>query len=348
MKFKIGKILIGEGSKCFIVAELSGNHNGRLDIAKKLILEAKKSGADAVKLQTYKPDTITLKSNKKDFTIANTPWKNEKNYWSLYKKAHTPWDWHKKLFLYAKKIDIEIFSSPFDESAVDLLENLGCKAYKIASAEINHIPLIKKIALTKKPIIFSIGLAELKDIYLAIKTIKKCGNNKIAILQCDASYPSLISNQNLKTMIDIKKRFKTLVGFSDHTIGNTAALASVALGSNILEKHFMLDTNKKSVDSFFSLNSKDFKSMVYEIRNLESAIGKITYIIPSETKKNIKSKRSIYVSQLIQKNEIITKNNIKIIRPGFGLHPKFFEKILGKKVNKKLIQGTRFSLKYIK
>jgi N-acetylneuraminate synthase/pseudaminic acid synthase len=349
MQFKIGKYNLSNRHPSFIVAELSGNHGGSLNRAIKLIKYAKKAGANAVKLQTYKADTITFKSKNKDFKInPNSPWSKFNNYWDLYNYAHTPWSWHKKLFKFAKDINIEIFSSPFDETAVDLLENLKCPAYKIASSEINHIPLLEKVARTKKPVILSIGLANLKDIHLAIRTLKKNGCKKIAILKCVSSYPSPLSEQNLKVIPDIKKRFKVLSGLSDHTIGNTCALASVVIGGSIVEKHFNLKSKSKTVDSFFSSDVKKFKEMVDDIRLAEQAIGKVDYNISKSSKKNLNGRRSIYVVKPIKKGEKFTIKNIKVIRPGFGLHPTFFKKILGKISKKNLKEGTRFKKNFIK
>ena len=348
MRFKIGKTLIGKNLPNFIVAELSGNHNGDFNRMKQMVFAAKKAGADAIKLQTYTPNTITLKSNKNDFKIIkNTPWKKNINLWNLYNNAFTPWKWHRKIFSLARKIKLEVFSSPFDESAVDLLENLNCSAYKIASAEINHIPLLEKVAKTRKPVILSIGLANKSDIKFALRTLKKNGCNKIAILQCVSSYPAPVEEQNLKTINDIKKKFRVISGLSDHTLGIASAITSAVLGGSIIEKHFNID-ERKTVDSFFSLTAKNFKVMVDEVRNAELALGHINYNVSFSSKKNLNSRRSIYVSKNINKNEKITKKNIKIIRPSFGLHPKFYKKILGKKINKNLIKGSRFQLKYIK
>lgn len=349
MNFNIGKINVGEGKKTFIVAELSGNHNQSLGRAKKLIKYAKLAGADAVKLQTYTADTITLKSDKKDFRIKkNSPWKKYKNFWNLYTAASTPWIWHKELFKTAKRYNIEIFSSPFDESAVDFLESLNCPAYKIASPEINHIPLIEKVAKTKKPVIISTGLANLEDIKLALKALKKNGSNKIAILQCVSSYPAPLAEQNLKVISDIKKRFKVLSGLSDHTIGNTSALTSVAMGGSIVEKHFTIGEKIKTVDSFFSSDVEAFKDMVKKIREVEISIGKIQYNISKASKKHLKGRRSIYVSKLINRGEKLSKKNIKIVRPNLGLHPKFFNKILGKISKQRLKQGAPLKIKYLK
>ncbi len=349
MQFKIGKYTLSDKHPSFIVAELSGNHGGSLNRAIKLINYAKKAGANAVKLQTYKADTITFKSKNKDFIInSNSPWSKFNNYWDLYDYAHTPWSWHKTLFKTAKDIGLEIFSSPFDETAVDLLENLRCPAYKIASSEINHIPLIERVAKTKKPVILSIGLANLKDIYLAIKTLKKNGCKEIAILKCVASYPSPLSEQNLKVIPDIKKRFNVLSGLSDHTTGNACALASVVIGGSIVEKHFNLQDKSKTVDSFFSSNFKKFKEMVENIRSAEQAIGKVDYNISKSSKKNLNGRRSIYVVRPIKKGEKFTTKNIRVIRPGYGLHPKFFKKILGKISKKKLKEGTRFKKNFVR
>ena len=348
-KFKIGNTFVGKNSPCFVVAELSGNHHGKFNRAKNMILKAKEAGANAIKLQTFKEDTLTLNSNRNDFKIKkSSPWKDKKNLWNLYKKASTPWKWHKKLFQLAKKLRIEIFSSPFDESAVDFLEKLGCAAYKIASAEINHIPLLEKVAKTRKPVILSIGLARLLDIKLAIKTLRKNGCKKIAILQCVSAYPSPMNEQNIKLIPYIKSFFHVVSGLSDHTLGSTAALTSVALGGSILEKHFNLDDNVKTVDYFFSLKTDNFKKMVKQIRDVELALGKRVFQVSKSSKKNFNSRRSIYVSQTIQKGEIISRKNIKIVRPNFGLHPKYFQKILGKKANRKLEEGMRLKLNYCK
>ena len=349
MNFKIGKYNVGVGKKAFIVAELSGNHNQSLNRAKRLIKYAKLAGADAVKLQTYTADTITLKSNTNDFKIKNnSPWKKYKNFWNLYNAASTPWIWHKELFKTAKKYNLEIFSSPFDESAVEFLESLKCPAYKIASPEINHIPLIKKVAKTGKPVILSTGLADLKDIKLAIKTLKKNGCKKIAVLQCVSSYPAPIAEQNLKVITDIKKKFKVLSGLSDHTIGNTSALTSVAMGGSIVEKHLNTDEKIKTVDSFFSSNVETFKDMVKKIREVEMSIGKIQYKITRESKKHLRGRRSIYVSKLINIGDKFSKKNIKIVRPNLGLHPRFFDKILGKTSKHRIKPGTSFKKKYLK
>ena len=349
MNFQFGKLKIGSKHPCLIVAEMSGNHGGKISRAIKIIHAAKKAGASAVKLHTYSADSITLKSNNKDFIISkDSPWYKKKNLWNLYKYAYTPIEWHKRLFQEAKKIKIEIFSSPFDESAVDFLEKLNCPAYKIASPEINHIPLLEKVAKTKKPVILSTGLSTYKDIKLAIKTIRSFGNNKIIVLKCTTAYPSELKEQNLLNIPDMKKKFKVLVGFSDHTKGKIASISTVALGANIIEKHFNLDDKTKTVDSFFSVGEKFFGDMVQDIRDIEKSLGKVSYEISKKSKKSLKAKRSIYVTKDILKGNKIDKKNIKIIRPGYGLPPIYFKKILGRRVNNNLKRGDRMLLKNIK
>jgi len=345
MNIRIGKSLISNKNKSFIIAEMSGNHNSSLSEAIKIIKKAKKCGANAIKLQTYTADTITLKSNKRDFLIPkNSPWYKKKNLWNLYNHAKTPWEWHKKLFKIAKKIGIEIFSSPFDETAVDFLEKLNCPAYKIASSEINHIPLLEKVSKTKKPVILSTGLANVKDIDLAIKTLKKNNSKKIILLICRSEYPANISDYNLKLIKAFKKKYKIIIGLSDHTLGNSLAISALTNGAKVFEKHFKLNSQKKSVDSFFSQNENDFKNYVLDIREVEQALN-------SKIKKNLKgfkNMRSIYVKKKILKNEKLNSSNIKICRPGYSLHPKFFNKILDKKIIKTLYPGDRIKLKYLK
>tara|TARA_B110000238_G_C16117295_1_gene435482 strand:+ start:871 stop:1926 length:1056 start_codon:yes stop_codon:yes gene_type:complete len=344
MNIKFGKTLIGNNKKSFVIAEMSGNHNSSLSKAMKIILAAKKCGACAIKLQTYTADTITIKSNKKDFLIPkNSPWSKKKNLWNLYNYAHTPWAWHKKLFDYANKIGIEIFSSPFDDSAVDLLESLNCKAYKIASSEINHIPLLERVAKTKKPIFLSTGLASYKDIDLAIKTLRKKKVKKIILLICKSNYPAKVEEYNLKLIKLFKKKYNIIIGLSDHTLGNSLAISSLTLGARVFEKHFKLNNQKDSVDSFFSQNESDFKKYISEIREVEAALNYSKKVDSNGSKKM----RSIYVSKKILKNEKITNQNIKISRPGLSLHPKYFSKIIGLKVNRSLNLGDRLSLKFI-
>lgn len=337
MNIKINNSIIGKNFPCYIVAEISANHAGSLKRIIQLIREAKKSGANAVKIQTYTADSITLNSYNKDFRISkNSPWKKYKNLWSLYDDAKTPLKWHKKIFEEARKINIDLFASVFDESLVDFLETLKCPAYKIASAEISHIPLLKKVAKTKKPIILSSGLADFDDLKLAIKTIRKIGNNKIIVLQCVSAYPASIEESNLLTINDISKKFNVIGGLSDHSLGSIVPITACSLGANLIEKHFDLSNKKKSLDSFFSMDNISFKNMVKNIRDMEKAIGKIVYSIPKESKDNFKNRSSIYVIEPIKKGEVFSKKNLKVVRPGFGLHPLYWKKIIGKKSTKNL------------
>jgi pseudaminic acid synthase len=349
MKFRIGKKLVGDGERSFLVAEMSGNHSGKLSNALKIVKLAKKCGADAIKLQTYTSNTITLNSSKKDFRISKkSPWHKYKTLWNLYDYAHTPWEWHKKIFLAAKKNNLSFFSSPFDESAVDFLENIGCQAYKLASPEITHIPLIEKISKTNKPVIISTGLASQKEIETALNILKKNNSKKIIVLKCSSSYPAQLDELNLKTMQDMKKRYKTLVGFSDHSIGSIAGITATVLGGSMLEKHFTHDEKKKSVDSFFSAGPKNFKDMVKQIREAEKSMGKINYQISKKSKISLNGRRSIYISQNVDRDDIVSLSNIKVVRPSYGLSPKFYKKVLGKKFLKKLKKGDRLNIKHLR
>jgi len=346
--FKIGKVKVGEKHRCKVIAEISANHNNNFNTIKKLINAAKQSGADLIKIQTYTADTLTIKSDKKDFTIKKkNPWSKNKNLWNLYKKAETSNELTAKTFSYARSIGMEIFSSPFDISAVDFLEKINCPAYKIASPEINHIPLIEHVAKTKKPIILSLGLSSIRDIQLALKTIKKAGNSKVILLQCVSAYPALIEQQNIRAIGQIKNTFKTIVGLSDHTLGHIAPTAAVAFGAKLVEKHFNLSKNK-SIDSFFSATENEFKTMVENIRLTELCLGDGKIKISKASKENYNSRRSIYISKNIKKGEIFTKENIKVIRPNYGLHPKYFNFILNRVSKKNLTIGDRLKLKYVK
>ena len=350
ISFKIGKKIINN-KRTFIIAEISSNHNNSLKRAVSLIKKAKKIGADAVKLQTYKADTITLKSNKRDFSLShlkNKSWKKYKYFYDIYKHGSIPWNWHKKLFDLAKKINIEIFSSPFDETAVDMLEKLNCVAYKIASAEVNHIPLLIRVAKTGKPVIISSGLSLENDLDLAIKTLKKYGCKKIIILKCNSSYPAPLKESNLNNIKYLIKKYKLPVGLSDHSIGDISAITAVSLGASVIEKHFNLDDKVKTLDSFFSSGEKEFKNMIKKIRDVENILGDFKYKLSNSSIKNLRAKRSIYVSKNLKVNEKITTSNIKVVRPGYGLHPKYYFKVIGMKVKKNLEKGTRLKLEFIK
>ena len=340
MQIQIGNSIIGKNKPTFVVAEMSGNHGGDLERAIQIIREAKKCGANAIKLQTYTADTITLNSNKESFKLDEGKWGKHSTLWDLYNEAHTPWDWHKPLFEEAKKLNIEIFSSPFDESAVDFLEDLNCPAYKIASPEVTHIPLLEYIAKTKKPIILSTGLSKLSDTELAVDTLRSGGIKDIIILKCNTSYPAPITESNLLTIPDIEKRFNVLSGLSDHTIGNISAITAVALGSSFIEKHFNLSDNEVTVDSFFSSNSIEFKKLVSDIRAVETSLGEVDYKIAKSARKSVAGMRSIFTSSTIKAGEILSHKNIKVVRPGNGLHPKFYKEIIGKKINCDLEMGV--------
>jgi pseudaminic acid synthase len=314
----------------FFVAEISANHNGSLLHAKKLIKIAKKYGADAVKLQTYTPNTLTIKCNKPDFKIRGGLW-NGKTLWDLYEKAQTPFEWHKELFNYAKKLKIPCFSTPFDESAVDLLESLNCPFYKVASFEMNHIPLIKKIARTRKPIIISTGMANLKEIDLAYRTAKKNKAGEIILLYCVSNYPSRISDFNFNNIRILKERYNCKVGFSDHSIDNKIVAAAIAAGAEIIEKHIALESQKKGFDLAFSLKGKEIKDYAQVIEDTSLMLGKKYFFRNKSENHSLQFRRSIYAVYEIKKGEKFTKKNIRVIRPGFGIQPVYFERLINKK-----------------
>jgi pseudaminic acid synthase len=314
----------------FFVAEISANHNGSLPHAKKLIKIAKKYGADAVKFQTYTPDTLTIKCNKPDFKIRGGLW-DGKTLWDLYSKAQTPFEWHKELFNYAKKLKIICFSTPFDESAVDLLESLNCPFYKVASFEMNHIPLIKKIAKTKKPIIISTGMADLKEIDLAYDTARKNGAKEIILLYCVSNYPSKISDFNFNNIRILKERYNCRVGFSDHSTDNKIVAAAIAAGAEVIEKHIALEDQKKGFDLAFSLKGREIKDYAQVIKDTSLMMGKKYFFRNKSENQSLQFRRSIYAIIDIKKGDKFTKKNIRIIRPGFGVQPLYFEKLLNKK-----------------
>ena len=334
---------INTNSSVFIIAELSANHNGSIETAIETIKAAKRAGADCIKLQTYTADTLTIDSNKDDFIINGTIWEG-KNYYQLYKEAFTPWEWHEQLFKVAEEEGLICFSSPFDKTAVDFLENLNAPAYKIASFEITDIPLIEYVASKGKPIIISTGIAEIEDIELAIQTCKNLGNNQIALLKCTSSYPAPIDEANMTMIKDLAERFDVISGLSDHTMGATVPIVATALGAKIIEKHFILDRSIGGPDASFSMNEIEFTQMVKAIREAESAIGQVNYTLTDKQKKGKDFSRSLYVVEDIQEGEILTDKNIRSIRPGFGLHPKYYNSILGKKVKKEMGKGDRLNL----
>ena len=336
---RIGNFNINEKSKVFIIAELSANHNGSIDIAIETIKAAKRAGADAIKLQTYTADTMTIDSEKDDFIIKGTIW-NGSNLYKLYQEAYTPWEWHEKLFEVAKKEGLICFSTPFDFSSVDFLEKLNVPAYKIASFEITDIPLIEYVAKKGKPVILSTGIAELDDIKLAIKTCKRMNNSNIALLKCTSSYPAPIEEANLSMIRDFKNKFGVVTGLSDHTMGQTVPIVATCLGAKIIEKHFIIDRSIGGPDASFSMDEKEFEEMVKSIRKAESSIGSVNYKLSPKQKKGREFSRSLYVVKDVKKGDIINFENVRSIRPGFGLHPKFLNEIIGKKFTSDLEKGT--------
>lgn len=330
----------------FIIAELSANHNGSLETAIESIKAIKKTGADAVKLQTYTADTITLNSKKEDFKIKGTIWEDRYLY-DLYKEAYTPWEWHEELYRIAREEGLICFSSPFDKTAVDFLESLDNPIYKIASFEITDIPLIEYTASKGKPMIISTGIATEKDIQLAVDTCRLVGNNDITLLKCTSSYPAPIEDANLLMIPDLARRFSVKIGLSDHTLGTTAPIVATTLGAAVIEKHFIIDRSIGGPDSSFSMNENEFTNMVNAVRQTEKAMGKIDYSLTEKQRNNRALSRSLYVVEDIKAGEIITEQNVRSIRPGFGLHPKYYNEIIGRKVNKDLNKGDALSLDFI-
>ena len=340
---KIGNLEINSDSKVFIIAELSANHNGSLDTALETIRAAKRAGADCIKLQTYTAETITIDSRKDDFLIKGTIWEG-RNLHELYQEAYTPWEWHQALFEEAKNQGLICFSSPFDTTAVDFLESLNVPAYKIASFEITDIPLIEYVASKGKPIILSTGIAEIEDIELAIDACKRMGNHDIALLKCTSSYPAPIEEANMIMVQDLATRFGVISGLSDHTMGATVPVVATCFGAKIIEKHFILDREIGGPDASFSMNEEEFTAMVKAIREAEKAIGVVDYTLTEKQAKGKDFSRSLYVVEDIKEGEVITEKNVRSIRPGFGLHPKFYNQALGSKAIKNFERGDRFEM----
>jgi len=330
---------IGNNFSPYIIAEMSANHNGDINNAYKIIDIAVASGADCIKMQTYTPDTLTIDSKLPDFQLIDGLWAGQSLY-ELYKGAFMPWEWHKPLFDYAQKLNITVFSSPFDTTAVDLLEDLNTPAYKIASFEAVDLPLIKYVAQTGKPMIISTGMANAEEIQEAIEAAREGGCTELAILHCVSGYPAPAGDYNLRTLVDMQKNFGLVTGLSDHTIDNTTAITSVALGASIIEKHVTLDRNGGGPDDSFSLESKELLELCVGAKTAWEALGKVDYGLKSSEQGNIKFRRSLYLVKDIQKGEIITKEHVKSIRPGYGAHPKYYNDILGKVSNTNIKKGT--------
>ncbi len=344
--FSINGRKIGPDFPPYIVAEMSGNHNQSIEKAFKLINKAKESGADAIKIQTFTPDTITINHNSPEFFVKGGIWDGRKLY-DLYEEAHTPWDWHKKLFEYAKNVGITIFSSPFDNTAIDFLESLDCPAYKIASPEIVDHELIKYAAKTQKPLIISTGMASKKEIHDSIKIARKYGSNEIIVLHCTSSYPTPFNESNLSTMNEIKNSFDIMVGLSDHTEGTLVSSISVSMGAVLVEKHFTIDRKEGGIDSKFSLEPQELKELVLHANIATKINGKPSFMPTHSEKSVFDNRRSIYVVNNILKGEIFSNKNIKSIRPGLGLSPKYMSNVLGLSASRDLKFGEPLELSMI-
>lgn len=343
--FKIAQRSIGPSAPVFIIAELSANHNGSLEVAIETVKAAKRAGADCIKLQTYTADTITIDSEKEDFIIKGTIWEG-KNLYQLYQEAYTPWEWHAEIMKVAEEEGLLCFSSPFDPSSVDFLETLNVPAYKIASFEITDIPLIEYVASKGKPVIISTGIAELEDIELAIDACRRMGNHDIALLKCTSSYPAPIEEANMVMIKDLAERFGLISGLSDHTMGSTVPVVATCFGAKIIEKHFILDRSIGGPDASFSMDEQEFTAMVKAVREAEKALGVVDYTLTEKQRKGRDFCRSLYVVKDIKQGELVTAEHIKSIRPGFGLHPKYLQQILGKRANRNLEIGDRIDLAF--
>jgi pseudaminic acid synthase len=343
---KLGNYNIDKNSPVFIIAELSANHNGSLETALETVRAAKRAGADCIKLQTYTPDTLTIDSNKEDFIIIDTIWEG-KNLYKLYKEAYTPWEWHIEIMKVAQEEGLICFSSPFDPTSVDFLETLNVPAYKIASFEITDIPLIEYVASRGKPMIISTGIAEMEDIELALDACRRMGNNDIALLKCTSSYPAPIEEANMSMVKDFTERFDVITGLSDHTMGSTVPVVATCFGAKIIEKHFILDRSIGGPDASFSMNEQEFTQMVKAVREAEKAIGSVNYTLTEKQRKGRGFCRSLYVVKDIKAGEVITNENVRSIRPGFGMHPKMLNIVLGSIVNADLEKGTALNQSHI-
>ncbi|MCE2732410.1 MAG: pseudaminic acid synthase [Chryseotalea sp.] len=343
---RIGNFEINVNSRIFIIAELSANHNGSIETAIETIKAAKRAGADCIKLQTYTADTITINSKKEDFLIKGTIW-DGKNLYELYQEAYTPWEWHETLFKTAADEGLICFSSPFDRTSVDFLETLNVPAYKIASFEITDIPLIEYVASKGKPVIISTGIATEEDIELALDACYRMNNKDVALLKCTSSYPAPIEEANMIMVKDMAERYGVITGLSDHTMGSTVPVVATCFGAKIIEKHFILDRSIGGPDASFSMNEQEFANMVKIVREAEKAIGKIDYSLTDKQAKGKEFARSLYAVKDIKKGEKFTPENVKSIRPGFGLHPKHLNEVVGAYANKDIEKGERMTLQYL-
>ena len=343
---KIGHKDINKNSPVFIIAELSANHNGNLDTAIETVKAAKRAGADCIKLQTYTADTMTIDSRKPGFTIEGTIW-NGKNLHELYREAYTPWEWHEQIMQVAKEEGLICFSSPFDATSVAFLETLHVPAYKIASFEITDIPLIELVASKGKPVIISTGIAEQEDIELALDACKRMGNTNIALLKCTSSYPAPIEEANMCMVTDLAKRYNVISGLSDHSMGSTVPIVATAFGAKIIEKHFILDRSIGGADASFSMDEVEFTAMVKAVREAEAAVGIVDYTLTEKQRKGKDFSRSLYIVEDIKAGDIISEENMRSIRPGYGMHPKYYKEILGQKAVIDLEKGTPLKMEMI-
>ena len=338
---------ISPSGKVFIIAELSANHNGSLETALAHVKAAKQTGADAIKLQTYTADTITIDARTDDFRLKQGTIWDGKYLHDLYKEAYTPWEWHQQIFDAAKAEGLICFSSPFDFTAVDLLEKLNAPAYKIASFEITDKPLIEYTAAKGKPIIISTGIAEEEDIQLAVDACKRAGNHQIILLKCTSSYPAPINEANMIMIPDLAKRFGVIAGLSDHTIGITVPIVATTLGAKVIEKHFIIDRSIGGPDASFSMNVEEFTAMVKAVREAEQAVGVVDYQLTAKQKSGREFSRSLYIVKNVKAGDSVTKENVRSIRPGYGMHPKYFNDILNKKFLNDHVKGTKLEWKQI-
>lgn len=340
-EFQINNRIIGEGHPAYLIAEMSANHAGSKERAKEIIHAAKESGADCIKIQTYTPDTITIDCNKPWFTVKNAAWEGE-NLYHLYERAFTPWEWQGELKEEADKVGIDFLSTPFDKTAVDFLEEIGLDFYKIASFEVVDIPLVKYVASKGKPIIMSIGMATEEEIKEALETIYGQGNEQIVLLKCSSAYPAVVEDMNLRTISDMKTRFATPVGISDHSLGSLSAAVAVAQGACVIEKHFCISKEVDNPDVSFSMTPDEFSKMREHVRMVEAALGKVIYGVSKQEETSYSSRKSIFVVRDIKAGEILTPENIRVIRPGYGMKPKYYEALLGQRAICDIERGTPF------